>query len=268
MKYTEITSRKNGAVAFAASLSDKRERDASGLFPIEGIKLFCEAVKEGFEIDSVFFTREALGKYAVSLESAEIGSAYIVTDEVYSRMTTEKAPQGIYACVKKKDNSALLERELEKGSLVILDGIQNPQNIGAIFRSAYSLGFDRIILSADCADIYGPKCSRAAMGSLFKVKAFCCGDIPTVIGKIRENGNRVFCAALSEKSKKLGDVTFLKGDCIVIGNEGHGVSPETLDACGNTLYIPMNEGAESLNAACAASLLFWEMRKSVLTENI
>ena len=103
------------------------------------------------------------------------------------------------------------------------------------------------------------------MGSVFRIKSYFEEDIISIAGNISSCSNvRIFCTSLSEKSVKLGTISFNETDCFVIGNEGHGVSKEMFDVCSHSLYIPMNIGAESLNAAAAAALVMWEMKKSTL----
>ncbi|MBQ1962609.1 MAG: RNA methyltransferase [Clostridia bacterium] len=145
--------------------------------------------------------------------------------------------------------------------IVLLESVRDPSNIGAIIRSAAAIGIDRLILSADCADIYHPKAVRASMGTLFNQPIDRVPELSSVIRQMRENGRRVFAAALDEDAVRLGDFIPESGDCVVIGNEGHGLLPETVEACDKTVIIPMTDRAESLNAAVAASILMWEFSK-------
>lgn len=265
MRYTELTSRKNKTVTDAAELSkSKKARDTSGVFPIEGIKLFDEALLSGLEIKSVFFTEKAASLYSDRLEALTDAELYLVTDEVYEKLSDESAPQGILAIVKKPSSEAFTEESLKEGSFVLLEDIQNPLNIGAILRCCYSMGFEKVVFSGSCADIYSPKCARSAMGSLFKIKAYFSDDLAETARALAEKGNRVFCTSLGRRSVKLGSFEFEATDSFVIGNEGHGASDTLMNACSHCLFIPMNEGAESLNAATAAAIVMWEMKKNIL----
>lgn len=268
MNFTEITSRKNKTVIECSDLvKDKKARDASGLFAVEGIKLFEEALCSGMEIKSVFFTEKALGIYREKIEASGVSELYLVSDEVYDKMSDESAPQGIFAVVKKPVKEKITKEALKEGSFVILEDIQNPLNIGAVLRCCYSLGFEKVIFSSGCTDIYSPKCARAAMGSLFKVKAYFPENLTDTVNELTSVGNRVFCTSLGERSVKLGDFDFLSSDSFVIGNEGHGASDNLMNSCSHSLFIPMNEGAESLNAATAAAIVMWEMKKNILCGN-
>ena len=99
------------------------------------------------------------------------------------------------------------------------------------------------------------------MGTLFNQRIDRVEDLAATVKELRESGRRVFAAALDERALSLGDFEILAGDAVVIGNEGHGLSKEVIDACGNSVIIPMSERAESFNAAVAASILMWEFAK-------
>lgn len=145
--------------------------------------------------------------------------------------------------------------------IVLLEAVRDPSNIGAIIRSAAAIGVDRLILSADCADIYNPRAVRASMGTLFNQPIDRVSDMAQTVRDLAACGRRVFAAALDERAMHLGSFEILHGDCVVIGNEGHGLSQGVIDACTNSVIIPMSGRAESFNAAVAASLLMWEFSK-------
>ena len=262
--YSEITSRKNEKIIWASKLSEKKHRDKEGLFFTEGTKLLEEALLSGLRVKKLFFTAKALENFRVLIESAECTDCYLVSDEVYEKLSTEEAPQGIFAVIEKPSSISFSDESLSNGGFIILEDIQNPLNLGAIFRCAYSLGGKKIILSDKCADVYSPKTLRSGMGSIFKSDFYVCNDIGEFIEKQMAVGNRVFCTHLHSESLTLGSFDFLPTDSIVIGNEGHGVSEKTVSACSGSVIIPMTEGAESLNAATASSILIWEMNKSKL----
>ena len=106
-----------------------------------------------------------------------------------------------------------------------------------------------------------PRAVRASMGTLFDQRIDRVSDLPAVISQLRENGRRVFAAALDASAARLGEFAPATGDCVVIGNEGHGLSAKTIDACTGCVMIPMSDRAESLNAAVAASVLMWEFAR-------
>ena len=142
------------------------------------------------------------------------------------------------------------------------ESVRDPSNVGAVIRSAAAFGIDRLIMSADCADIYHPRAVRASMGTLFDQRIDRVSNLPETIAQFRANDRRVFAAALDENAARLGSFPIGAGDCVVIGNEGHGLSRETIAACAGCVMIPMSARAESLNAAVAASVLMWEFSRS------
>jgi len=129
-----------------------------------------------------------------------------------------------------------------------------------MIRSAAALGFTGI-LAADCADLYSTKTLRASMGAVYRCDCFFTEDPLSEIEVLQEKGRRVLAAALGEVSYTLGEIELRETDCIVIGNEGHGIRREVLDACDASLKIPMTEGSESLNAAAAAAIIMWEYHR-------
>ena len=262
--YFEITSRKNEKIIWASKLSDKKYRDKEGVFITDGIKLLEEAVISGLYVEKIFFTSKALSLYGDILKKSDSREYYLVTDEVFEKLTDETAPQGVLAVIKKPTATEFSKESIKDGGFIILEDIQNPLNLGAIFRCAYSLGGKKIILSNKCADVYNPKTLRSGMGSIFKSDFMVCENIHDFISEQKSFGNNVYCTHLHSDSLKLGSFEFLQSDSIVIGNEGHGVSEKTVDACSNSVIIPMTEGAESLNAATASSIIIWEMNKSKL----
>lgn len=149
---------------------------------------------------------------------------------------------------------------LEGERLLIAESLRDPGNLGTVIRSAYSLGIDTLILTDDCADIYNPRTVRAAMGAVFKLPTLTVARdrLPAYIESLRLQGRKVYAAALSDNSVGISDIALRRGDCFVIGNEGHGLSEKCINACTSSVIIPMREGAESLNAAAAAAICIWE----------
>jgi len=267
-----ITSRQNPSVKAVCALSEKKERETRGLFRFDGVKLFLEAVTSGVEIESVFIKEGSI----TSLEEriGDLLSSYekrivTVSDSVFEKISEEKSPEGIITVAKHIDKfSKIVKIENSRipalsESVIILESIRDPGNLGTIIRCAAALGVERIIMSSDCADLYNPKTIRAAMGGIFKlnidrVESELLGDY---VLKLRESGRRVFAAALDPTAMTLGEFEYRTGDCFVIGNEGHGLSKRLLEVASGSVIIPMREDCESLNAAMAAVILMWETRR-------
>lgn len=254
-----ITSRQNPLIVRLSKLSDKKARDAEGLFRLDGVKLFGEAKRSGLRIEYVFATREMLERQSgIDCPGARI---FEVTDEVLSKLTDEKAPQGIVAAARRFSTLPLPERLPDSFRALLLSSIRDPGNLGTIVRTAYAFGIDRMILSPDCADIYSPKTIRAAMGTLFR-QPITIADEKSALEALKRAGCTVFAAALRPGAKKLGSFELPDRVCFAVGNEGHGLSDEFIDSCKKTVIIPMTEDCESLNAAGAAGILAWEMRRT------
>lgn len=272
-----ITSAQNKYVSQARALDDKKRRDSARLFRFDGVKLLCEAVSRGVELEYILVSDE---KYEDVFDKAEqtynirrkdLPCRIIpVRQSVFEKISSEKAPEGVICVAKYIDKFHKFVKINNEGKIfpdtlakdtervLLLESVRDPQNIGAIIRSAAAMGADKIIMSADCADIYNSKAVRASMGTLFGMKIDRVDSISGAISLLRASGRRVFAAALDDRAQRLGQVSITSSDCILIGNEGHGLTDNAVAACDSTLYIPMRSGVESLNAAVAASLLLWE----------
>ncbi len=261
-----ISSRSNPKIAEIARLDDAKYRRRSELFIVDGIKLFREAVLSGYEIKCAVLREDTAGKYEGEVPAGVI--KYIVTSPVFEKLTSERAPEGIIGVVGQNGLRYvnLLPENVKKANIgLILDGVQNPENLGAILRSANAFGIGGVLIgSADnvgAADPFGRKAQRASMGAAMKLTIYHSDDL---CGACRELGKskRLVAACLQKDSTTLDLFDFQPNDIAVIGNEGHGISDALLELCREKIYIPMQNGQESLNAASAAAVMLWEMYKS------
>lgn len=270
-----ITSRQNPTVKRICALSDKKGRRAEGLFRFDGIKLFCEAIDCGLGIRYAVISENADGRIselvgeAASSGRLSEGSVLTVSQSVFEKMSEERSPEGIitvaelpgeiHRAVEAKEYCVCAEEKI-----LIAESLRDPGNLGTVIRSCAALGIDRLIISADCADLYSPKTVRAAMGGLFRVRIDIvpAADMPMLVGSLRALGRRVYAAALGREALNIGEMRLRRGDCFVIGNEGHGLSASLIDACDACAIIPMSAGCESLNAAAAAAICIWETVKA------
>lgn len=267
-----ITSRQNQGVSLACKLSDKKHRDAERKFRIDGIKLFEEAVLSNVKLETVFVRQSSIDRIMPKVEKClpDFSIVKVVSDAVFEKISEEKSPEGIICIAKYIDNlhkiikisdntdplhgfDALLE-----GKIFALESVRDPGNIGTVIRTAAAFGVDCILISNDCADIYNPRAVRAAMGALFRQKIVRVESVPDAVKVLRSKGRKVYAATLGENSRLLGRDTPNENDCIIVGNEGHGLSEKTISACDGSILIPMMPGAESLNAAIASSVCMWE----------
>ena len=269
-----ITSRKNQIVVDTAALFDKKYRDRAGLFLVEGEKLVLEAAARGLPVLRIFVAEGKLDAILPRLEAGYAGEKYkstelfVLGDECFSKISSEKSPQGVIAVLKYLDffkSSTIIYDEdifsLRDHRMVMLYGVQDPGNLGAIIRSAVAFGTECLILSEGCADVYNTKTIRAAMGSIFSLRIFVVSDFASAIRAMQSLGRRVFAAELREGAMPLSEAMLSKQDCVLIGNEGHGIPPEISTMCDASVFLPISSGAESLNAAVAASIFLWEQGK-------
>lgn len=250
-----IASRQNPRVISASKLADKKHREREKTFLCEGVKLTLEAAEFG-SLAEVYIRESDAERYADAVASAAEagGEVFVLSDGAFDKITTEKSPQGIIAVAKMRED---LSSEPKGKMTLLLDCIRDPGNLGTILRSACALGGAQVVLHS-CADLYNPKTVRAAMGAIFKSDVSVVADAAEYIKAQREAGRRVLAAALRSDSLYLGSYEVKRDDVIVIGNEGHGVSQDVLDACSDTVLIPMEANTESLNASVAASVILWE----------
>ena len=274
MENEVIRSRQNKLVKLVCGLERKKQRDETGLFRFDGIKLCKEALSKGIVPEYIFVCESKLSDVTERIsELGEIRKITVVSDDVFEKMSDEKSPEGVITVAKTLDKLHKIATINNMGEfsdlpnkdekVFFLESIRDPGNLGTIIRTAASLGIERLILSSDCADIYNPKTIRGAMGMLFmqKIDILPEGKNGEYIFSLRKSGRRVLGAALIDDAQKLGEAQLCRNDVFVIGNEGHGLSKDVIDACDACVIIPMREGCESLNAAMAAGILMWETVK-------
>lgn len=266
-----ITSRQNASVVAACKLSDKKYRDTEKKFRVDGIKLFEEILQSGTEIETVFIKESSIGRLSdrigEKLGGIQSSRIKVVSDGVFEKMTEEKSPEGIICVAKhidnlhkiiKINNDGSLIDEIENARIFAVESVRDPGNMGTVIRTAAAFGVDVLLISSDCADLYNPKTVRAAMGALFRQRIIRIDDFPSAMRSLSKTGRKTYAATLGKEAVLLGEEKLRGLDCIVIGNEGHGLSENTIKACDGNILIPMTVGAESLNAAIAASVCMWE----------
>ena len=269
-----ITSRNNQLVKWASSLADKKNRRESGYFMAEGVKLTKEAFEAGLPVEYCIVTENKKNAVCEFLSDFENDNRYekcrivTVSEGVFEKISTEKAPQGVISVIKHldffRDMDIIYKEEFflkPEEKAIFLFSVRDPSNLGAVIRSSVAFGTDHVILTEDCADIYNPKTIRSAMGSLFRVKITTVKDVESFINAAQDNSRRVFAAELTDDAISLDQIGLRGSDIVMIGNEGHGIDPEISALCDNSVYIPISKKTESLNASVAAAIFMWEQRK-------
>lgn len=243
-----ITSLKNPKVAAWKALKDRKGRRESGCFLVEGRKMVEEALASAFDVETV------LVQEGMELPDGLTMPVYELPAHVLAAVCNTKTPQGIAAVVRMKEQSALGKH------IVVLDGVQDPGNVGTIIRTADAAGLDGVLLSTQCADVFSPKVLRATMGSIFRMNLRTTDDLPGELTKLREKGYSIL-------SSQLDGTPFYEREkvaeqfALIIGNEGNGVSEQVQQTATHRVRLPMRGGAESLNAAIAAAIMMYELMR-------
>jgi len=246
-----ITSRKNAYIAHVRSLaSDAAYRREKGSFLCDGIKTLREAVSFGAEIVSV------LWKGQPRREAGMEGARQICApEELFDYASPMKNSPGPLFEVRAKGFCA----DAPIGQAIVLENLQDPGNVGTVIRTANALGIDAVILVGSCADLYNPKTVRATMGAIFRQRVIQ-ADMDGLCALLEANSLRLYGAALSDRASDIRELP-LEGAAVAIGSEGQGLSAEFLCRCHGELIIPMEPDSESFNAAIAAAIVMWEMKR-------
>ena len=262
----KITSKDNEFIKHIKKLKDKKFRDESNEFIIEGIKSIEEAVKENANIKQIIICDENEKTNDISknlmYEISKYNCIY-VTKQVFSSITQVVAPQGIFAIIGKKNEE---EKQIDytQDIIVALDDIQDPGNLGTILRTIDSCGLTQILVSKGTVDSYNPKVVRSTMGAIFRVNIIECEDLIKSIKEIKKHHYKLQVTSL-EADTTIYDVDYKK-KIIVIGNEANGVSKDIQDMADEKVIIPMLGKTESLNASVAAGIVLYEYTRQKLNK--
>lgn len=247
----QITSRANPLIAQVRRLAGERKyRRAQGLMLCEGPKMLAEALRWGAKLETVLW---AAGTERIAcpagVRQVEIPAALL------KAIAPTQTPQGVlFLCA--LPSLAFPER-LSGRRYLVLDGLQDPGNVGTLWRTADAFGADALILLPGCADPWNPKTLRATMGACFRLPVYET-EAAALPGLLARSRLPLYATALREDTVDIKRAQL--GRCaVVIGSEGKGVSPELLEMSERTVKIPMRERCESLNAAVAAAIVLWEM---------
>ena len=240
-----ITSKQNQTVKLIRSLSDKKFRDEHGLYVVSGVKLVKEVLSSSHKVVSILATDKHFGEFSKLFDGVET-----VTSDIMDYVSYETTPQGVIAIVEKPTQSPIETN----ATCVLLDGVSDPGNVGAIIRSMAGAGYGVAFLTSDCADPFSPKAVRASMSGIFKVKTYSIK---------REDALKYIRCPLIVAEMGGEDVFSFntpKEFCLVIGNEGRGISPEIREKAQSVVRVPMQNGIESLNASVSAGILMYELK--------
>ena len=260
MPITTITSRDNFLLRLARATRDGKEQ---GYIFVEGLRLCEEALRSGLEIHAVIFSDEIAVKEraATFLESAEpaVERLAAVSENLLAGISYTKTPQGIVALARRPitGREVLEKRASREPLLVVMHGINNPVNVGAILRSAEAAGATGIIATENTADPFSPKALRGAMGSAFRLPIWSGAIYAEAIAWCAKRKIKTFCAALSGTKEYLE--ADWRGPCaLILGPEATGLTADEIEIADETVRIPMHGEVESLNVSVAAGILLYE----------
>lgn len=242
-----ITSLENDRVKNYVRLQDRKYREKTGEFIVEGMHLVLEAYKKGI-IEELILEKDEVLPF-------DLPTVY-VTNEIIHKISTMDSPSNVMALCKKMDLNDNFGKRI-----LLLDEVQDPGNLGTIIRSAKAFDIDTIVLGKNTVDLYNPKTIRSTQGMLFHINVVS-KDLKEVIPMLKEKGIPVYGTRV-EYGKDVRD--FKEKDkesfALVMGNEGNGVTEEIMNLCDDYLYIEMNSAVESLNVAVATSIILYELNR-------
>jgi len=243
-------------------LSSKKFRNLEKAFVIEGARLCEDAANSGIIIERFFYTQKAQDRYKKIAEKIEKQAkcSFLVSEKIMGFISDTKTPQGLLCVCKQFEDEFNFEKIKSSKKLIALENIQDPSNLGTIFRTAEALGIDGIILTDDCCDIFSSKVLRGSMGAIFRIPV-CTFENTKNIFNLLEKDFDIYATVPDKNAKDIEKVDFSKKSIVLIGNEGNGLKDETIKRCKEKITIPMKGKTESLNAAVAASIIIWEMVK-------
>ncbi len=259
-----ITSKDNEIIKNIRKLKEKKYRDSSNEFIIEGVKLIEEAIEENVKIKKIVVCEECLEDKCLDqkllYKIAKYDCMY-VSSKVFGLLTDVVNPQGMLAVIEKQSSEDKIN--YNDDIIIVLDGIQDPGNLGTILRTVDSAGLSQIILSKTSVDAYNPKVVRSTMGAIFRVKIIEAENLVETLKNIKKHKFKVVATSLA------GSESIYKMDydkkVIVIGNEAKGVSKEILNVSDAKIKIPMLGKTESLNASVATGIIIYEYVRRKVT---
>lgn len=253
------------AVLLARRLGRRKHREAERRFVIEGVTFVAEALQSKSEVHCLVYTEKLLRRQrgrALLDRSRERGvPAFLVDDHLYDSLTGAETPQGVLAVAAQPiwRQEEVLSRP--DGLYLALDGLQDPGNLGAILRTGDAAGVDAAWLGRGTVDPYNPKALRATAGSIFRLPSFPGSDLDLLLPELKAGGVRIVAAAPHAGQSYFQAELKHPRLLLLIGNEAHGISRRLLALADQVVSIPLRPEVESLNAAVAAALLIYEVRR-------
>jgi TrmH family RNA methyltransferase len=258
----KITSTSNAKVKRLVNLKKKRKaRDEEKVFLVEGIRMFrempSEILKEVYVSETFYKKERDMTGQFLTENGRKKAAVEILSDTVFGYVSDTKTPQGILCVARQKEYGVEDVAKGEIPHIIVLDHLQDPGNLGTIFRTAEGAGVTGIIMNQESVDIYNPKTIRSTMGSIYRMPFCYTADLADAVRFLKAKGVRTYAAHL-EGICDYDKEDYQKPCAFLIGNEGNGLTQEIAELADTYIKIPMKGEVESLNAAIAASVLMFE----------
>ncbi|RDC56566.1 RNA methyltransferase [Pedobacter chinensis] len=237
-------------ISFIKSLHQKKYRKEHGLFLVEGLKSIQEFIHSSYQIHSIFYNSEQsnlLPKLPANINLFEVKNVEL------EKISTLQTPQGFLALIYLPKNKKINHKALKNQFTLVLDGVQDPGNMGTIIRTADWFGFNKIICSEDTVEAFNPKTVQATMGSLARIDVY----YENLNSFLAQSNLPVFGALLDGES--IYKTNWGNEGLVILGNEGKGISEEIIKKINKPITIPRVGEAESLNVAVSAAIFCSEL---------
>ena len=259
----QITSIRNPLIKEIKSLYRKKDRMKNKSFIIEGIKVVEEAINNNYPIKNIIYTDQLFKTkdgedFFQRIKSLD--NMVYVAENIFKEISDTENPQGILGVAIYEYNNIKEIEVIKNPFLLLLDGVQDPGNMGTIIRTADAFNIDGIIITEGCVDPYNPKVVRATMGSIFRVPLYYISNTAENLTELKNQNIGIYSTSLNG-SIPIYEANFKEGFVLSIGNESKGVSEEVFSLSDQLIKIPMPGMAESLNAGVAASIIMYEAMK-------
>ena len=250
-----IESKENNLFKNTKKLKERKNRNKSNKYVIEGVRLVEEAFKAKVSIDYLIVTKDGTEKLEQFLKSyiTEDMKIYEISDNLFKELISTETPQGVLAVI----NMNIVPLQANGNFYLLCDKLQDPGNLGTIIRTAHAAGVQGIILTKGTVDIYNEKTIRSTMGSIFFIPIHYEDDNLSLVKRLKQDGFNLVVTSL-DTNKDFFEEDLRGKTILTVGNEGNGVSKEVLELADTKVKIPMPGNAESLNVAIATSVIMYE----------
>ncbi len=256
----KITSIKNDKIKELRKLYQKKYRKSKSQFILEGLRLIRGAYKSGADLEQIFLTRSYYQKHKTEsfIINNENELVYVSRGLIEEVADTDN-PQEIIAVVNEPKTS--LDEVLDKQYILVMDRIQDPGNMGTIFRTAPAAGFQSIIITKGSVDVFNLKVLRSSVGAIYSLPFVKDIELNELTESLKEEDRSIYAADLNTDNY-YNELTYESPLALIIGNEAGGIRPEILDLADQKIKIPLKANIESLNAGVAAGVIMFEIAEN------